>query len=137
MSMSDPISDMLTRVRNSLMRQHPSVSMPYSKMKEAVALVLKDEGYIVDFQVLSQKPRDVLQIELKYVGGRRDGACFQTGAASLCWFEECSLGIERDGYFNPDHIPWNYDRSAGSSQGYWRRSYLQDLVMEINHVTCW
>ena len=50
MSMSDPIADMLTRVRNALLRQHPSVSMPYSKIKEAIAQVLKDEGYIVDFQ---------------------------------------------------------------------------------------
>jgi len=72
MSMSDPIADMLTRVRNALLRQHPSVSMPYSNIKEAIAKVLKDEGYIEDFQVLSQSPRDVLQLELKYKGGRRD-----------------------------------------------------------------
>lgn len=72
MSMSDPVADMLTRVRNALQRQHPSVSMPYSKLKESIAVVLRDEGYIMDYQVLPNKPRDVLQIELKYIGGRRD-----------------------------------------------------------------
>jgi small subunit ribosomal protein S8 len=79
MSMSDPIADMLTRVRNALQRQHPTVSMPYSKMKEAIAAVLKEEGYIKDFQVISQKPRDVLQLELKYRGGRRERTAVITG----------------------------------------------------------
>ena len=45
--------------------------MPYSKTKNAIAQVLKDEGYIVDFSVVSQEPRDVLQLELKYAGSRR------------------------------------------------------------------
>ena len=71
MSMSDPISDMLTRVRNALMRQHPSVSMPHSKIKEAIAEVLKAEGYIADFQVLPEQPAAMLQLQLRYVGDRR------------------------------------------------------------------
>jgi small subunit ribosomal protein S8 len=99
MSMSDPIADMLTRVRNSLLRQHPSVSMPYSKMKEAVAQVLKDEGYIEDFQVLSQKPRDVLQIELKYTGGRRDRTSVITG------LERVSKPGRRH-YVGSKNVPW-------------------------------
>lgn len=99
MSMSDPIADMLTRVRNSLMRQHPSVSMPYSNMKEAVAQVLKDEGYIEDFQVLPQKPRDVLQIELKYTGGRRDRTSVITG------LERVSKPGRRH-YVGAKKVPW-------------------------------
>jgi small subunit ribosomal protein S8 len=99
MSMSDPIADMLTRVRNALLRQHPSVSMPYSKMKEAVAQVLKDEGYIEDFQVLSQKPRDVLQIELKYIGGRRDRTSVITG------LERVSKPGRRH-YVGTKKVPW-------------------------------
>lgn len=71
MSMSDPIADMLTRIRNALMREHPTVSIPYSRTKENVAKVLKDEGYITDYQVLPEKPRAVLQVKLKYVGDRR------------------------------------------------------------------
>jgi small subunit ribosomal protein S8 len=71
MSMSDPIADMLTRIRNAQMRLHPTVSMPNSKMKQELARVLKSEGYIEDFQVLPEKPQSVLNVTLKYVGDRR------------------------------------------------------------------
>lgn len=79
MSMSDPIADMLTRIRNALIRQHPTVAMPSSKIKQEIAQVLKDEGYIEDFQVLPEKPQSVLQIKLKYIGGRRDRRGVITG----------------------------------------------------------
>jgi len=72
MSMSDPIADMLTRIRNGTMRQHESVSMPHSQMKERVAEVLREEGYIEDYQVLPDKPSSVLRMRLKYVGDRRN-----------------------------------------------------------------
>ena len=72
MSMSDPIADMLTRVRNALRRQHAAVSIPHSNTNEAIAAVLKEEGYIEDYQVLPEKPRPVLRIKLKYVGDRRN-----------------------------------------------------------------
>lgn len=71
MSMSDPIADMLTRIRNAQMRLHPTVSMPNSKMKQELARVLKSEGYIEDFQVVPEKPQSVLNVTLKYVGDRR------------------------------------------------------------------
>ena len=71
MSMSDPIADMLTRIRNAIGREHPAVSMPHSKIKEAVATVLKDEGFIADYEVIDQKPQNVLRINLKYEGDRR------------------------------------------------------------------
>ena len=71
MTISDPISDMLTRIRNALMAGHTSVSMPHSKMREAVAGILKQEGYIEDYEVADGKPAPVLRIELKYFGGRR------------------------------------------------------------------
>ena len=99
MSMSDPIADMLTRVRNGLHRQHPSVSMPHSKVKEAIAQVLKEEGYIEDFSVLPQKPRDVLQINLKYIGGRRDRRAVITG------IERVSKPGRRI-YVGKNEIPW-------------------------------
>lgn len=72
MSMSDPIADMLTRIRNALLRQHPTVSVPYSKTKQAIADVLRDEGYIGEYEILPEKPQAVMRITLKYVGGRRD-----------------------------------------------------------------
>lgn len=71
MSMSDPIADMLTRIRNALQREHPAVSIPHSNVKEAIATVLKDEGYIEDFQVLPEMPQDILRVKLKYLGDRR------------------------------------------------------------------
>ena len=72
MSMSDPIADMLTRMRNAVGRQQESVTMPHSIMKEAVADVLKSEGYIEDYQVLTENPFPVLRVKLKYVGNRRN-----------------------------------------------------------------
>src|SRR5690606_41611030 len=69
MSMSDPIADMLTRVRNAQMVNKQSVSMPSSKLKAAIAAVLKDEGYIEDFQVTGDK-KPVLEITLKYYAGQ-------------------------------------------------------------------
>ena len=71
MTMSDPIADMLTRVRNAQMRLHPSVAMPHSKIKESIARVLKEEGYIQDYEVIPEQPQPILRLELKYVGDRR------------------------------------------------------------------
>ena len=70
MSMSDPIADMLTRIRNAQSVDKASVSMPSSKLKVAIAQVLKDEGYIDDFAVRSDGARNQLEIALKYYAGR-------------------------------------------------------------------
>ncbi|MNZ74587.1 SSU ribosomal protein S8P [Pseudomonas linyingensis] len=69
MSMQDPLADMLTRIRNAQMAEKTVVSMPSSKLKAAVAKVLKDEGYIADFQV-SGDVKQQLSIELKYFEGK-------------------------------------------------------------------
>ena len=70
MSMSDPIADMLTRVRNAQLVQKSAVKMPSSKVKIAIAQVLKDEGYIEGFSVRSEGGKSELEIELKYYAGR-------------------------------------------------------------------
>jgi small subunit ribosomal protein S8 len=70
MSMSDPIADMLTRIRNAQSVNKPSVSMPASKLKGAIAEVLKDEGYIDDFAVHAADGKARLDISLKYYAGR-------------------------------------------------------------------
>jgi len=70
MSMSDPIADMLTRIRNAQSTNKPSVSMPASKLKSAIAGVLKDEGYIDDFAVQAVDGKPQLNISLKYYAGR-------------------------------------------------------------------
>lgn len=67
MSMHDPISDMLTRIRNAQAAEKVAVSMPFSKMKESIAQVLLDEGYIEDFKVEGDKPATkALVVKLKY-----------------------------------------------------------------------
>ncbi len=70
MSMSDPIADMLTRIRNAQSVEKAAVSMPSSKLKVAIAQVLKDEGYIDGFQVRSESGKTELEIALKYYAGR-------------------------------------------------------------------
>jgi small subunit ribosomal protein S8 len=70
MSMSDPIADMLTRIRNAQMVEKPAVTLPSSKLKVAIATVLKDEGYIDGFKVTSSDGHNQLEIGLKYYAGR-------------------------------------------------------------------
>jgi small subunit ribosomal protein S8 len=70
MSMSDPISDMLTRIRNAQTSEKISVSMPSSKLKTSIAQVLKDEGYIDHFVVKQVEGKPVLEVGLKYYAGR-------------------------------------------------------------------
>ena len=69
MTMTDPISDMLTRIRNGQKARMVSVSMPASKSKEAIASVLKDEGYIIDFSTEGEGATKTLSVELKYFEG--------------------------------------------------------------------
>ena len=68
MTVTDPIADMLTRIRNAVMVRHDSVLMPASKMKISIAKILKDEGFISDYTVLRGKPQRVIKIFLKYIG---------------------------------------------------------------------
>ena len=70
MSMSDPIADLLTRVRNAQMAKLPTVGMPSSKMKVAISKVLQDEGYITGYKIEENAGKPILDIELKYFQGR-------------------------------------------------------------------
>jgi small subunit ribosomal protein S8 len=70
MSMSDPIADMLTRIRNAQAVEKTTVTMPSSKLKVAIAQVLKDEGYIDAFAVKGEAGKNELEIGLKYYAGR-------------------------------------------------------------------
>ncbi|MEC7389345.1 MAG: 30S ribosomal protein S8 [Pseudomonadota bacterium] len=69
MTMQDPLSDMITRIRNANLREKVSVAMPSSKVKVSVAKVLKDEGYILNYKVTEDK-KPVLEIDLKYYDGK-------------------------------------------------------------------
>jgi small subunit ribosomal protein S8 len=71
MSVTDPIADMLTRIRNATMVQHRQVVMPSSKMREAIARILKEEGFVGDYDVIQAKPQPILRISLKYTQTKR------------------------------------------------------------------
>lgn len=70
MSLQDPIADMLTRIRNGHARLRLNVSMPSSKQKVAIAQIMKEEGYIVGFDVQEDGPKRTLKVELKYYEGK-------------------------------------------------------------------
>ncbi len=67
----DPIADMLTRIRNAIMARHQQVLVPASKVKLAVAKILKEEGFITDYEVVRGKPERVIKIHLRYFDGKK------------------------------------------------------------------
>jgi small subunit ribosomal protein S8 len=67
MNMTDPVADMLTRIRNAVAARHARVSMPASKMKLAIARVLKEEGYIKDIEILKDSTQGTIRLTLRYV----------------------------------------------------------------------
>jgi small subunit ribosomal protein S8 len=71
MVMTDPIADMLTRIRNANQMKHEKVDIPASKLKKEVLELLKKEGYIVSVQVVNNKPQDILRVTLKYMQNER------------------------------------------------------------------
>ncbi|MDR0249101.1 MAG: 30S ribosomal protein S8 [Oscillospiraceae bacterium] len=71
MQITDPVADMLTRIRNANAARHDTVDVPASGMKKAIAEILLEEGYIKNFQTLSDSGQGVLRITLKYVGGKQ------------------------------------------------------------------
>jgi small subunit ribosomal protein S8 len=98
MSVIDPIADMLNRVRNACMAKHPQAAMPTSKMREAIARILKEEGFIQDYEVLPGKVTATLLIHLKYTRERHPKPVI-TG------MERVSKPGRR-AYYQKQDIPW-------------------------------
>jgi small subunit ribosomal protein S8 len=101
MTVSDPIADMLTRIRNAVMVNHTIVAMPNSNMKASIAKILKEEGYIAGYEVVDGETQahKVLRLRLKYVGERRERQPVITGLER----------ISRPGrrvYSGKREIPW-------------------------------
>ena len=99
--MNDPIGDMLTRIRNAMLAGHSVVALPSSKIKVAISKILKEEGYISNFEVVDGKVTGskLLRIRLKYVGERRERRSVITG------LERVSRPGRRV-YTNKTEIPW-------------------------------
>lgn len=101
MSVTDPIADMLTRIRNSATVGQPNVAMPNSKVKVEIAKILKEEGFLEGFEVADGEipGQQVLRIKIKYVGERRDRSPVMTGI----------VRVSRPGrriYTKKQDIPW-------------------------------
>ncbi len=98
---NDPIADMLTRIRNAQMAGHATVAMPSSNIKKEIARILKEEGFIEDYEVVEgEKPSQItLQIKIKYAGERRSRKPVITG------IERVSRPGRRV-YTRHDEIPW-------------------------------
>ncbi len=79
MTMTDPIADMLTRTRNAIMVGHSYVVVPGSKMKLAIAKILRDEGFIENYNVTKDRPQPMIRIWLKYAGDKKDRRSAITG----------------------------------------------------------
>ncbi|MEZ4267783.1 MAG: 30S ribosomal protein S8 [Myxococcota bacterium] len=71
MSMTDPIADLLTRIRNAQLARHSSLRLPASKIKQQIVEILKEEGYVADYRRAKKSPQDELEIDLKYSSDRR------------------------------------------------------------------
>lgn len=99
MTTSDPIADMLARVRNALLVGHQSVRLPSSKTKVAIVKILKDEGFIEDFYVTNERPQPQLALKLKYVGERRERRPVITGLRRVS-------KPGRRVYVHVSEIPW-------------------------------
>jgi small subunit ribosomal protein S8 len=101
MSVNDPIADMLTRIRNAMMANKAEVSMPVSKLKVEVARILKEEGFVSDYEVVENDSpsKRMLKVQLKYVGERRERRPVITGIQR----------VSRPGcrvYTRKQDIPW-------------------------------
>ncbi len=101
MTVSDPIGDMLTRIRNAALANHPTASLPSSKIKVAIAQILKDEGFLEGFEEVQVegKATRILRLQLKYVGERRERRPVITGLRR----------VSRPGrrvYASKGEIPW-------------------------------
>lgn len=68
MSMSDPVADMLARLRNATMARHDTVEIPFSTVKGEIAAVLRQEGYVEGFKIVRNEPTDIIRVKLKYQG---------------------------------------------------------------------
>ena len=70
MTVTDPIADMLTRIRNAMMVRHDSVLIPASKIKLSIAKILKEEGFITDYEVVKGKPHREIKVQLRYIDNK-------------------------------------------------------------------
>ena len=133
MTTTDPIADMLTRIRNGLQARHPKVDVPASRLKTDIAKILKDEGYIANYKLTEDGDQEV-HPHLSEVHARQragdlaDRARFAAGLPRVCRLEEGAARAGRTGHQYSDHAARRDDRLDGAQGRRRRRSSLSRLV---------
>ena len=133
MNTTDPIADLLTRIRNALTARHETVNVPVSKMKKAIADILLEEGYVSAVEVVSVKDvstgkaHDELKITLKYGPDKQNvitnlKRVSKPGLRVYAGCEDLPKVLDGLGYRNNIHVQRRYDRQAGESRQDGRRS---------------
>ena len=127
MRLTDPVADMLTRIRNAISARHQKVDIPASKLKLEIARILKEEGYISNFKATEEEGHKVLRIYLKY-GNNNEAAISNVERVSR---PGCRVYVRRTeiprvlgglGHQHSDHAPRRDDRTPGAQAGSRRRS---------------
>ena len=138
--LTDPIADMLTRIRNAVRVERPHVDLPLSKVKRGLAEVLKREGYIWDWEEVPQEPAKQLRLHLKY--GPNGERVIRTirriskpGRRVYSRSVELKPGAGRTGNLRDQHQPRRDQRSRSAAAEVGRRSALRDLVAEVREPT--
>lgn len=119
MQITDPIADMLTRIRNAGNARHASVDVPASKMKKAIAQILLDEGYIKSFEVVEGNTQGIIRIALKYVDNRQKAITgikrvSKPGLRVYAGAPGAAEGTPRPWYCHRFHFQRRHDRQEGS-----------------------
>ena len=130
---TDPIADMLTRIRNGIRARFARVDMPSSKLKVELARVLKEEGYISNYKAAEEGKKRVLRSlpSLRRQRPERDydsGSCVETRPARLHRRAGNPLGGGRHGGQHLEHAARDHDRQEGPERGCGRRNTLQHIV---------
>ena len=142
MTSSDPIADMLTRVRNALRAKHQKVDVPASKLKMEIARILKEEGYIINFKLAEDGTQKSIRLYLKYTPTNEPAivahrARFAPGLPRVCRQQRYSARARRTGRQYSDHASRCDDRPRRPQGRRRRRAALSDLVRRILHVSSW
>jgi small subunit ribosomal protein S8 len=138
MNMTDPIADMLTRIRNAQMTEKATVAMPSSKVKIAIAKVLQDEGYIDGFKVAGEEAKPQLEIALRYYAGRpvieKLERVSKPGLRIYKSKDDIPRVHERAGHRHRLDVAGRDDRPQGARHRRGRRSPLHRRIRKNEHV---
>ena len=137
MQITDPIADMLTRIRNAGVAKHETVDVPASKMKKAIAEILLNEGYIKSFQIIDDGTQGIIRITLKYLPGKEKAiqGLRRVSKPGLRVYAGAAQGPQRPRYRDRIHLKGRHDRQGCSRSTHRRRSPCIRMVRrKANYV---